>query len=1178
MMKIIDNILASVEFNGNFCVIGIDGPTASGKTTLADDLCIQFKKRKIQYFIYRLDWTLIERRERRTQFECLFKKKSPFEFEADLHMDLQKAKDFLEIIEKDRYSKKFNKRTIHLNRLYSREDDGKCTGSVNFTLKKNMVILVEGHYTHHRLLRRYFDLNYLLLAKPEELIRRKSARVASYRDKDTVKKYFSLIDLPSFSHYYYQNLPFINRIVLNETFESQEIISHQLLQKIVFRKTVKKSCSPGHAITPAHFNDSDQLIKSINLFFGKLGEIHDQLIQLWGIHPQYRTSGFKKKVEGYLCDTGFVLKYGNFFWQKSNEFSYELGLCLNETYFIVSGDLHAIKVMLSSRHTHCSFRLDCNANGLTKGAKFKLLYPEKNPQGKQYLIMPNKFLVPNYLSSFGNIKRKFYQASEKIWEYAGIFFSNPSFIVYKASSKEQLDFYKNFLSLAGYEIVTTAAYLFADNLKGRIFTECFSGFSKCLPKLDNSPDHSISAFESDCAALKKLGLTLTEDQLMISENADISKVSAYYNKASDITKNRITQILKINYADRKISNDISIKSYIRNLPVPLREFYFSLFISKLGAVPFITLYHTKPDSADIQKYFDYYSKKNKPFGVQASLSALGIANNYNGYLGIKGPKALAKVVKENLFSFLAENPDCNLPVWGLGIDHAVNDTMGTDKVFAFIKEAKKSQWFTSYCADVSTYINEDLKHLPCEFIKDFVRKTFSIINNNFPDIEFYLGNEQVFEQMPLDASLAVYEKLSADFRKTAIENNHDDFFLLGPFLGTLHHRSHKNVNLGFSDKIFDICSLFGFIGNVLHGTSYTPHNQIKALVRRNCIRVNYAGKLLEAMVKAFPDDVKKNLGNSQNEWKRNFIAQKPKIIEKSKKIMCKNLEDVLNEIENSVGLLEMSEDEAEWFRHDHVCLPGEDFGEIIKDIFGKRDSKKTKYTQKKYDFLASMIEVPYSKFAGGLADKIIKSGINHFHVDIGDGYLISRNLDGFEKLEYLGKHHKEIITHVHMMVEDPFTMKKRISFISKVSAAKSSLIYIHPESFRFVPSWERGAFLVRQSGSEAGVVLAVNEKMELLVFLKKMKEAAIHNILVMGVPIGRGGQSFSYETIERIRDIRKWAVRNKYEIQIEVDGGLSDAVIPECIDAGVHFLSGWSMFLKYGLDNIEKRINELLNG
>ena len=44
-------------------IIGIDGPTASGKTILADNLKELIIKKK-KCFIFRLDWTLIDRSPR----------------------------------------------------------------------------------------------------------------------------------------------------------------------------------------------------------------------------------------------------------------------------------------------------------------------------------------------------------------------------------------------------------------------------------------------------------------------------------------------------------------------------------------------------------------------------------------------------------------------------------------------------------------------------------------------------------------------------------------------------------------------------------------------------------------------------------------------------------------------------------------------------------------------------------------------------------------------------------------------------------------------------------------------------------------------------------------------------------------------------------------------------------
>ena len=46
-----------IQKNKNF-IVGIDGPTASGKTILADNLKAKIERSGKKCFIYRLDWTL----------------------------------------------------------------------------------------------------------------------------------------------------------------------------------------------------------------------------------------------------------------------------------------------------------------------------------------------------------------------------------------------------------------------------------------------------------------------------------------------------------------------------------------------------------------------------------------------------------------------------------------------------------------------------------------------------------------------------------------------------------------------------------------------------------------------------------------------------------------------------------------------------------------------------------------------------------------------------------------------------------------------------------------------------------------------------------------------------------------------------------------------------------------
>ena len=99
--------------NKDIGVICIDGPTAAGKTMLADELAKIIKNElsiKVDY--YRLDWTLKERNVRETDLKVLMQKNKPFYFEGELHMHLNKFKDFLEkihLLKKNRTTNEYKK-------------------------------------------------------------------------------------------------------------------------------------------------------------------------------------------------------------------------------------------------------------------------------------------------------------------------------------------------------------------------------------------------------------------------------------------------------------------------------------------------------------------------------------------------------------------------------------------------------------------------------------------------------------------------------------------------------------------------------------------------------------------------------------------------------------------------------------------------------------------------------------------------------------------------------------------------------------------------------------------------------------------------------------------------------------------------------------------------------------
>ena len=89
----IQQIIINSKKNNKILIIGIDELIAAGKTTLADSLTKNLK-RKYDVFTFRLDWTLKDRKTRERSLKNFKLNNNNFYFEAEDHMDLNKTTEF----------------------------------------------------------------------------------------------------------------------------------------------------------------------------------------------------------------------------------------------------------------------------------------------------------------------------------------------------------------------------------------------------------------------------------------------------------------------------------------------------------------------------------------------------------------------------------------------------------------------------------------------------------------------------------------------------------------------------------------------------------------------------------------------------------------------------------------------------------------------------------------------------------------------------------------------------------------------------------------------------------------------------------------------------------------------------------------------------------------------------
>lgn len=161
------------------------------------------------------------------------------------------------------------------------------------------------------------------------------------------------------------------------------------------------------------------------------------------------------------------------------------------------------------------------------------------------------------------------------------------------------------------------------------------------------------------------------------------------------------------------------------------------------------------------------------------------------------------------------------------------------------------------------------------------------------------------------------------------------------------------------------------------------------------------------------------------------------------------------------------------------------------------------------------------------------SKADYIHLDIMDGHFVPNISFGHELVAAL-RPLSSVPFDVHLMMDHP------LFYIPSVVRAGADLITFHVEC---ADSISETIDAIHQGGAKAGLVLKPGTPVETLwPWLDR-----IDMVLVMTVEPGFGGQKFMPAMMDKVRGIKERAP----QMLIEVDGGVNDATIPQCVEAGV---------------------------
>tara|TARA_Y100001960_G_scaffold332843_1_gene435124 strand:+ start:1955 stop:5839 length:3885 start_codon:yes stop_codon:yes gene_type:complete len=668
-------------------VIGIDGPTAAGKTSLAKAMRAYFETEDRECWIYQMDWTLVARQERVRDLEFFQATEETFIYEGELHMRLQNAEAFLRRVtafnQLEATSSDEIQEDIDLKNLYSRDDDGQEVGIASCRLRPGLIILVEGHYTLRTELDRFIDLNILLLSDPEELIRRKVARVKGYRSADAAVDYFHRIDVPSFTHHLARFLPNADLVIENtdymqpfiqEPHEACNWISHgknlyECAQILNGENELVQHSLGNSARIPKGLRESAKRAVSAMLEFDSaVGRafrlaVKDVDMDLTSMVSKLVDAANNALEAPYEIKVGHTNALHNVYFR---HLPISLGLAVHDDDQIclaVLADVlsDSLRISITWSGASHAYKVRRSIGGSIEAMDFEFLRGECKPNLSRPIdvLLPTQFMMPAFLSAsnynvlFTGREDENVSASEALARVL----CNGGVWIHRFALFKELNFFLWLVERCGMSALKAGNYLIAiyDTNKGvRQAAKRF--FAKWRPKIEdehsrthdeqlmdvfvetersaagefvtrNCPDFVLRDNYLFCTTLSTVG-PVSDDivkqlQLMLKSDVRLIRKRAF----QFIQLQHPNLLLKAQDLWPDLSEtdqQISIETFSKISPSILGEVYLWLALrEEPSAVLGATIYDVSENSVDCYAYLSEAMRRQTPVVLQASLNALG---------------------------------------------------------------------------------------------------------------------------------------------------------------------------------------------------------------------------------------------------------------------------------------------------------------------------------------------------------------------------------------------------------------------------------------------------------------------------------------------------------------------------------------------------------------------------
>ena len=173
------------------------------------------------------------------------------------------------------------------------------------------------------------------------------------------------------------------------------------------------------------------------------------------------------------------------------------------------------------------------------------------------------------------------------------------------------------------------------------------------------------------------------------------------------------------------------------------------------------------------------------------------------------------------------------------------------------------------------------------------------------------------------------------------------------------------------------------------------------------------------------------------------------------------------------------------------------------------------------------------------------SKIDYFHIDVMDGKFVeNNNAEIMKDYSLTISHITNLGLDVHFMVENVE------EFVDEYLMLEPEIITFHIEATKTEERTKNIIKTIKENGTRVGIAISPETKID---DIKPYLEY-IHMVLIMTVVPGKGGQKLIPETIEKIKELKKYLEENNIDIDIEVDGGINKETAEQTVNAGANIL------------------------